>query len=133
MAIQEFEPRPQTEPQITLLRELAEGQDSVYHFFVDGQDSHLTISREQEGETQLDFTYHFRYYDWEYGQADVHCNPDAAAIEWQGLPSGLKDELEAIQADRFMQGASPFLLEALKTDFPGMPVEDAAGNIIYHL
>jgi hypothetical protein len=128
------EPEPQLEvnhSRITLLRELAEGQEPIYHFFVDGKDTYLTMTRDKVDETPYDFTYHLNYGDWAYGEMDVHCGLDAVVIDWQGISADQQDKLAEIEAERFMAGSTDFMLTAIIADFPGMPVQDFIGNRLY--
>jgi hypothetical protein len=73
-----------------------------------------------------------KYEDWEYGEVDVYCGQETATVDWQGIieqyKEGQRDSIAEIEALNFLNGAGDFVLTAIRTDFPGLRVEDAVGN-----
>ena len=131
MAIHEFEtlvePSP---PNITLLRNLTEGQPSMYHFYVDGQESSVTLRRREVVGEMTCYSYDYLFYDWEFATADVKSWPELTIIEDQGIVEGL-DDLAEIQAMKLMQESDSFLVIALSADFPeAYAIEGTDGNIV---
>jgi hypothetical protein len=117
-------------PQFTLLRELLDDGTVIHHFYLDGQDTYTIMAREQLDDTGSDFTYHLRFYGWEFAAADVHTEPQAACIEWQGIADDLDNDLAKLEARRLLADSSGYLTAALRADFPDLVIEDAAGNLL---
>jgi hypothetical protein len=131
MAIHEIE--SQTAPEIPkplVVKEVLDDGCEIYRFFVEDQDLPVTLTREQLESSESDYTYHFKFFGWEYGEADVHADAEAVAIEWCGIEDDLKD-LAQIQAQKLMTDSDIYLLTALANDFPGRPIEDVAGNPLH--
>jgi hypothetical protein len=128
MAIQEFEPQAEPEPaRITLLKELIDGREAAYHFFVNGEESSVTLTREITDKEISDFTYCFKFYGWEFGAADVHNSKEVNSIDWQGITDGLEG-LAKDQAQRLMEQSKDFLPIAIRSDFETQGIEDWFGD-----
>lgn len=116
-------------PQITLLRDMLPDGKNVYHFYVDGQESSVTLTREEAEMDQHVETYKFNFYGWQFGEADVYHSEEGAAVEWLGIIEDLEG-LAAIQARKLMGESTGFLYSAIEVDFPGLiNTEDTAGNL----
>jgi hypothetical protein len=131
MAITEFEPQLESDgPNITLLREFTDNQPTVYHFYIDGEESSVSLRREDCSGEATCFTYRFYFFDWEFASADVKSWPELTVIEASEISDGL-DELATIEAEKYFKASTPLLELALGEDFPdAYAVEDVDGNLL---
>lgn len=131
MALPEYEPQAESDvPKITLLREFNDGQMPVYHFYVDGEESSVTLTREDIDGDSSCYSYHFRFYDWEFASADIKSWPHLTVVENEEISDDL-DDLAKLEAERLMTESAPFLITAISTDFPeAYAIEDTNGRLV---